>query len=30
MMGLLRRKLRLETERLTLRLPTHSDYRAWA
>lgn len=29
-MGLLRRKIRLETERLTLRLPTHSDYRAWA
>ncbi len=29
-MGLLRRKVRLETERLTLRLPTHSDYRAWA
>ncbi len=29
-MGLLRRKLRLETERLTLRLPAHSDYRQWA
>lgn len=29
-MGLLRRKVRLETERLTLRLPAHSDYRAWA
>lgn len=29
-MGLLRRKVRLETERLTLRLPTHADYRAWA
>jgi ribosomal-protein-alanine N-acetyltransferase len=29
-MGLLRRKVRIETERLTLRLPTHSDYRAWA
>lgn len=29
-MGLLRRKIRLETERMTLRLPTHSDYRAWA
>ncbi len=29
-MGLLRRKIRLETERLTLRLPTHSDYRVWA
>jgi ribosomal-protein-alanine N-acetyltransferase len=28
-MGLLRHKVRLETERLTLRLPTHSDYRAW-
>lgn len=28
-MGLLRRKIRLETERMTLRLPTHSDYRAW-
>ncbi|MGB3148974.1 MAG: GNAT family protein [Paracoccaceae bacterium] len=29
-MGLIRRSLRLETERLTLRLPTHSDYREWA
>ena len=29
-MGLLRRKIRLQTERMTLRLPTHSDYRAWA
>jgi len=29
-MALLRRKLRIETERMTLRLPTHSDYRAWA
>lgn len=29
-MSILRRKLRLETERLTLRLPAHSDYRAWA
>ena len=28
-MGLLRRKVRLETERLSLRLPTHSDFRAW-
>ena len=26
----LRRKLRIETERMTLRLPQHSDYRAWA
>ena len=25
----LRRKLRLETERLTLRLPTHADFRQW-
>ena len=25
-----RRKVRIETERLTLRLPMHSDYRAWA
>ncbi len=25
-----RRKVRIETERLTLRLPAHSDYRAWA
>lgn len=25
-----RRKVRLETERLTLRLPQHSDFRAWA
>lgn len=29
-MALLRRKLRLETERLTLRLPAHSDFRSWA
>ncbi|MFD1913143.1 GNAT family N-acetyltransferase [Halodurantibacterium flavum] len=29
MLGL-RRKLRIETERMTLRLPTHSDYRPWA
>ncbi len=29
-MGILRRRLRLETERLTLRLPQHSDFRAWA
>jgi len=29
-MGLIRRKVRLETERLSLRLPTHSDHRAWA
>ena len=28
-MGLLQRKVRLETERLSLRLPTHSDFRAW-
>jgi ribosomal-protein-alanine N-acetyltransferase len=26
----LRAKPRIETERMTLRLPTHSDYRAWA
>ncbi|WP_149142731.1 GNAT family N-acetyltransferase [Gemmobacter caeruleus] len=26
----LRRKVRIETERMTLRLPAHSDYRAWA
>lgn len=25
-----RRRVRLETERLTLRLPTHSDFRGWA
>jgi [ribosomal protein S5]-alanine N-acetyltransferase len=25
----LRRKPRIETERMTLRLPTHADYRAW-
>ena len=24
-----RRRLRIETERMTLRLPTHSDFRAW-
>lgn len=29
-MGLLRRKFRLETSRLTLRLPSHSDFRAWS
>jgi ribosomal-protein-alanine N-acetyltransferase len=29
-MGLLRRKVRIETDRLTLRLPAHSDFRAWA
>mgnify|MGYP000849632768 FL=1 len=29
-MVLLRRKIRLESERLTLRLPTHSDFRAWS
>lgn len=29
-MFLRRRKLRIETERLTLRLPQHSDYSAWA
>lgn len=29
-MLLSRRKVRLETERLTLRLPTHSDYREWS
>ncbi len=28
-MLLLRRKLRLETDRLTLRPPVHSDFRAW-
>ncbi|RID91588.1 N-acetyltransferase [Gemmobacter lutimaris] len=26
----LRAKLRIETERMTLRLPQHSDYRAWS
>ncbi|MDR0808359.1 MAG: GNAT family N-acetyltransferase [Gemmobacter sp.] len=26
----LRRKLRIETERMTLRLPQHGDYREWA
>lgn len=30
MMLLTRRKVRIETERLTLRLPTHSDFRSWA
>jgi len=25
-----RRKVRIETERMTLRLPQHSDYRAWS
>ena len=29
-MGLLRRKVRIETERMTLRLPAHSDFRGWA
>ncbi|WP_199178457.1 GNAT family N-acetyltransferase [Acidimangrovimonas sediminis] len=29
-MRLVRRKLRLETERLTLRLPVHGDFRNWA
>ncbi len=29
MMGL-RRKVRLDTERLTLRLPAHADYRQWS
>ncbi|MGB7270717.1 MAG: GNAT family protein [Albidovulum sp.] len=29
-MGLFRRKIRIETERLTLRLPTHGDFRDWA
>jgi ribosomal-protein-alanine N-acetyltransferase len=29
-MRLLRRKVRIETERMTLRLPIHADYRAWA
>jgi ribosomal-protein-alanine N-acetyltransferase len=29
-MLLVRRKLRIETERLTLRPPTHSDFRPWA
>ncbi|MGB8814069.1 MAG: GNAT family protein [Paracoccaceae bacterium] len=29
MLGL-RRKVRIETERMTLRLPVHSDYRDWA
>lgn len=29
-MGLLRRGVRLETERLTLRLPIHADFRAWS
>lgn len=29
MLGL-RRKLRIETPRMTLRLPTHSDWRSWA
>ncbi|MCY1127034.1 GNAT family protein [Frigidibacter sp. RF13] len=29
-MSFLRRRPRLETERLTLRLPQHSDYRGWA
>ncbi len=29
-MLLAKRKLRIETERMTLRPPTHSDYRAWS
>lgn len=29
-MLLLRRKIRIETERLTLRTPIHSDYRGWS
>lgn len=29
-MMLVKRKLRIETERLTLRPPVHSDFRAWA
>jgi ribosomal-protein-alanine N-acetyltransferase len=29
-MLLIKRKLRIETERLTLRPPTHSDFRVWA
>ncbi|MEL7126932.1 MAG: GNAT family protein [Pseudomonadota bacterium] len=29
-MLLAKRKLRIETERMTLRPPTHSDFRAWA
>ncbi|MCX7888780.1 MAG: GNAT family N-acetyltransferase [Rhodobacteraceae bacterium] len=29
-MLLRRRRVRIETERMTLRLPLHSDYRAWA
>jgi ribosomal-protein-alanine N-acetyltransferase len=29
-MLLRRRKVRIETERMTLRLPAHSDYRTWA
>jgi [ribosomal protein S5]-alanine N-acetyltransferase len=29
-MGLFRRKIRIETERLTLRLPLHGDFRNWA
>ncbi|MEM6342078.1 MAG: 30S ribosomal protein S5 alanine N-acetyltransferase, partial [Pseudomonadota bacterium] len=28
-MLLAKRKLRIETERMTLRPPTHSDFRAW-
>ncbi len=30
MLSGLRRKIRIETERMTLRLPTHGDYRQWA
>jgi [ribosomal protein S5]-alanine N-acetyltransferase len=29
-MRLMRRKVRIETERMTLRLPAHGDYRAWS
>lgn len=30
MLSGLRRKIRIETERMTLRLPSHGDYRQWA
>ena len=30
MLSGLRRKIRIETERMTLRLPAHGDYRQWA
>lgn len=30
MIGLSRRRIKLETDRLTLRLPQHSDFRAWS